>query len=1222
MNTRFVCAHPVRCGRMKISGAKKLFAAVIAFAAAASAAGTGHAQSTYEPYTINTLAGFAGSAGSTDGTGSAARFSLPFSVAADGAGNIYVADFGNDTIRKIAPGGVVTTLAGSAGQAGSSDGTGNAARFYAPAGVATDSAGNVYVADTHNQTIRKITSGGVVTTLAGLAGAVGSADGTGSAARFSYPGGVAVDGAGNVYVADQSNNTIRKITAGGVVTTLAGSAGQPGSADGTGSAARFNLPQSVAVDSAGNIYVADTSNHTIRKVTPGGTVTTLAGSAGNSGSTDGNGNNARFNNPNGVAVDSAGNVYVGDTHNNIVRKITPGGIVTTLAGTAGSAGSTDGTGSAARFNFPTGVAVDNAGNLYVADFDSNTIRVGVPVAKYEPYVISTLAGFPGSAGSNDGTGSGARFYFPSGVAMDNAGNLYVADQKNCTIRKITPGGMVTTLAGLAGSSGSADGTGSAARFNTPWGVSVDSAGNVYVADYYNYTVRKITPSGVVTTLAGLAGQSGSADGTGNAARFKYPSGIAVDGAGNVYVADYGNDTIRKISPAGAVTTLAGSAGQFGSTDGGGGSARFGNPASVALDGAGNVYVADTFNHTIRKITTSFGAVVSTLAGSAGNSGGADGTGSAARFYYPDDVAVDSAGNVYVADTSNHAIRKVTSGGVVTTLAGVAAAPGSADGIGSAVRFNSPVGIAADGAGNIYIADTENDTIRVGVPVRNYEPYPIITLAGLAGNPGTADGTGSAARFYGSSGVAADGAGNIYVADSGANTIRQIASGGVVTTLAGMAGTSGSTDGTGSAARFFEPNGVAADSAGNVYVADTVNCTIRKITAGGVVTTFAGSPLSNGSADGTGSAARFWEPYSVATDGAGNVYVADEANSTIRKITPGAVVTTLAGLAGNAGSADGTGSAARFNQLGVAADSAGNVYVADSGNDTIRKITPAGVVTTLAGFAGANGSDDGPGSSAQFYTPIGVAVDGAGNVYVADYNNDTLRKITPGGVVTTIAGLTLTQGSAEGTGSAARFKQPWGVAVDGTGAIYVADSGNYTIRAGAEPLTFSSAVSRKVHGSAGTFDINLPLTGSPGVECRSGGANGNHTLVITFNNPLVGGNATVTSGTGSVAGSPTFSGNTMSVNLTGVANVQTVTVTLSGVTDSFSQVYPSTAISASFLIGDTTGDSNVNSSDVSQTKSQSGNAVTSGNFREDVTVDGTLNSSDVSLVKSKSGTGLP
>lgn len=257
------------------------------------------------------------------------------------------------------------TIAGGGGGAGSADGMGSAARFAEPSGVAVDSADNVYVADSDNHTIRKVTPEGIVTTLAGLAGSKGSADGTGSMARFCYPGGVALDKAGNVYVADSLNETIRKMTPEGAVTTLAGLAGSLGSVDGKGSEARFNDPQGIGVDRAGNVYVADSADDTIRKVTPEGVVTTLVGMVNVSGSKNGKGSAARFGSmsggPPGVAVDGAGNIYVADEANETIRKITPAGVVTTLAGVAGSQGTNDGPAKDARFHDPEGVTVDNSG---------------------------------------------------------------------------------------------------------------------------------------------------------------------------------------------------------------------------------------------------------------------------------------------------------------------------------------------------------------------------------------------------------------------------------------------------------------------------------------------------------------------------------------------------------------------------------------------------------------------------------------------------------------------------------------------------------------------------------------------------------------------------------------------------------------------------------------------------------------------------------------------
>jgi len=633
---------------------------------------------------------------------------------------------------------------------GNLDGTGAAAHFYDPAGVASDGAGNLYVADRLNHTIRRVTPAGMVTTLAGTPGVSGSADGTGAAARFSEPIGVTVDSAGNLYVADSSNHTIRKITPAGAVTTLAGTPGMSGSTDGTGAAARFNDPWGVAVDRAGNVYVADLKNHTIRKVTAAGVVTTLAGTAGESGSSDGEGSAARFRLPKSVAVDSADNIYVADTDNDTIRKITAG-VVTTLAGTARTPGSADGTGANARFTYPSGVAVDGAGNLYVTDWFYSLIRKVTADG-----VVTTLAGTADICGSTDGTGPAARFCLPIGVAVDGAGNVYVGDYGNSAIRKITTGGIVTTLAGTAGY-GHIDDTGPAARFSDVVGMTVDGTGNIYVVDQGSNTIRKVTAAGVVTTLAGTMGVWGYADGTGAAARFTWPTGVALDSIGNLYVADRSNSTIRKITAAGVVTTLAGSPFVRGSTDGTGAAASFYFPSDVAVDSADNLYVADEYNHTIRKVTPA--GVVTTLAGTAGVSGSSDSTGAAAQFNYPSGVAVDSSGNLYVADTGNSLIRKVTPAGYVTTLAGAAGVSGSTDGTGAAARFNHPTGLLADRAGNVYVADTGNAVIRKITAAGG-----TTTVVGAAGRAGIILGTNPGLAFPRSLAIVGD---SIFISDSNA-----------------------------------------------------------------------------------------------------------------------------------------------------------------------------------------------------------------------------------------------------------------------------------------------------------------------------------------------------------------------------------------------------------------------------------------------------------------------
>jgi len=685
--------------------------------------------------------------------------------------------------------------------------------------------------------------------------------------------------------------------------------------------------------------------------------------------------------------------------------------------------------------------------------------------------------FAGNAYGGDGTGSQAIFNFPSATAVDGVGNVYVADTYNYTVRKITPAGVVTTLAGLADNDGSADGTGSDARFSYLNGIAADSTGNVYVTDFSN-TIRKITSAGVVTTLAGTPGVYGSADGTGSAAQFWQPWGIAVDSAGVVYVADQGNSTIRKITPAGVVTTIAGAAGVFGSADGSGSAARFNSPGGIAVDSSGNLCVADTGNETIRKITSA--GVVTTLAGAPGIAGSTDGTGGAARLYYPYALTVTGT-TLYVADTFNSTIRKITSAGVVTTFAGTAGGFGNVNGTGSAARFNNPYGVAATSTGTIYVADARNMVIRKITPSRA-----VTTFAGSAtpdgGGIGSADGTGRTARFNYPNGVAVSGT-TVYVADTYNHTIRKITSNGVVTTFAGAAGVPGSADGT--SAQFQYPFGVAADKTGNLYVADYLNSTIRKITSAGVVTTLAGTAGVIGSADGTSSAAQFFYPFAVAVDGAGNVYVADTNNYTVRKITPAGVVTTLAGLAGNHDYTDETGSNARFGNLfGIAADSAGNVYVADNTYSTIRKITPAGAVTTLAGTPGISGSADGTGSAARFFSPRGIAIDSAKNLYVTDQNNQTIRKITPAGVVTTLGGVAGSYGIADGTGRSARFFTPAGIAVASSGVLYVADSYNHEIRSGVVAdlkVTCTDSKTTVAAGSLNTYTITVTNAGLENVN---------------------------------------------------------------------------------------------------------------------------------------------
>ena len=631
-----------------------------------------------------------------------------------------VADTDNHTIRKIVfATGEVTTIAGSAGQSGSADGVGAAASFYAPGGVTLNTEGTfALVADTGNNTIRRFNLvNGSVSTIAGDPTAVGSTDGVGTAARFASPSSVALSADEKfALVADTGNNTIRRIDlVTGNVTTLAGTPGQAGDTDGSGNRALFNGPTSVALggDSDPFALVADRLNSTIRYIDLSTkVVTTLAGTTADDGNEDGITGAIRFYMPTSVAVSADGKrALVADTGNQVIREIildTDHVNATTLVLTA-----TD-TGAPVTFTQPVGIALSDDGKRGLAvDLANSTLTLidlaaqsgtplGVTEASHAPmdnYLngpegvaisgegqfaliantvnqtidwlnLSTgateiLAGSPGVFGNQDGVGREATFAYPASIALSADGALaVVADRDNHTIRTLDLAtGTVTTLAGLAGESGAQDGIGAEARFTMPQAVAISRDKTyVLVADSFNHAIRRIDlTTGAVTTLAGTLGTSGTSDGVGGAASFSLPAGVALcDSGGYALVADTGNHTIRKLAlDTGTITTLAGLAGSAGSADGVGGAARFGSPRGLAIDSAcTQAVVADSVSHTMRLIDLASGEVTTRL-GASGYFGSADGRGAAVRFDTPMGVAMTASGKlVLVADTGNAAIRYV------------------------------------------------------------------------------------------------------------------------------------------------------------------------------------------------------------------------------------------------------------------------------------------------------------------------------------------------------------------------------------------------------------------------------------------------------------------------------------------------------------------------------------------------------------------------------------
>jgi uncharacterized protein (TIGR03437 family) len=691
-----------------------------------------------QTYTIST---FAGGALPVNIAGTSASLGTrPQYVAADPSGNLFFVDR-NTVMRLDAATGILTRVAGNGSTGFSGDnGPATSAQLYFPTGVAVDSAGNLYIADTANLRIRKV-SNGVIATVAGSGvGGYSGDNGPAASARLDDPQGLAVDSAGNLYIADTDNNCIRKVS-NGVIATVAGNGLQGFSGDnGPAANARLNNPYGVAVDSTGNLYIADTGNQRIRKVT-NGVIATIAGTGTQGFSGDsGPAIDAQLNLPNGVAVDSAGNLYIADGASRI-RKVA-GGVIATVAGNGLVGFSGDGgPATSAELSGPDGVAVDSAANLYIADSNNDRIR------KVAKGVIATVAGGGTPVGGN-GPATGVQFGYPAAVALDSSGSLYIADQQSNVIWKIS-NGVIAAVAGNGTQGFSGDGgPATAAQLNNPSGVAVDAAGNLYISDTDNQRVRKVA-NGVVTTVAGngTAGFSGD-NGPATGAELNLPAGIAVDSSGNLYISDSYNNRIREVAN-GMIATVAGNGESgYNGYNGPATSVPLDSPFGIAVDAAGNLYISVGFYESaVLKVSN---GVVSVVAGN-GSTGfsGDNGPATSAELWEPGGVTVDPAGNVYICDGTNQRIRKV-SNGVVTTIAGNGTEGFSGDnGPAFNAQLSEPGGVAVDSSGNVYVADSGNGRIRLLTPAGS----PAINGAGIvsAASPGNhqlAVAPGSIASVYG------------------------------------------------------------------------------------------------------------------------------------------------------------------------------------------------------------------------------------------------------------------------------------------------------------------------------------------------------------------------------------------------------------------------------------------------------------------------------------------
>ncbi len=809
------------------------------------------------------------------------------------SGRVVIGGISNVTTNAVKSSVIASTTAGS-GAIGHADGVGLAATFQNAVGIAAGdgpSLGSYFISDSGNSTIRQLFPDGTVTTFAGLALNPGGTDGNGLAARFNKPGQVAVDGYGDVFVADTGNHTIRRITPLGEVSTIAGIVGTAGHNDGAGNVATFSSPSGIAVSFFGDhIYVSESND--IRQVLLTGagprnvaasyTTAPIAGSA-SPGFVDANASAARFNNPNHLAFAANGisagiDLFVTDTGNNAVRRVQDpdlaGAPVTTIAGGNG-AGSTDGAGSVAQFDSPSGIAVvppaaiggDFA--LFVANKNGGLIRFITYVAgnghdEAGNYNVTTLTS---GSGYHDGDGSLAKFANPFGIAaveLRTAGpgpsaTLEIVDQGNQRIRKVNlanggltsggvsssvtepvrvlnwdqelPNGSSLTVAWAKSFQNIQNGVD--LQFYVPAGVSGFSFTAYIEADTQLVNLPGVGAS-YMTTLAGN-GTPGDSDGPGRLAQFNGPFGIAVApppafSAFRAVVADQQNHRIRALDARGGLSTIAGNAAGF--LDGPANTAQFNGPRGIAAGLDGSLYVADAGNRRIRRIASVGGQLAVTTIAGTGTNAVTDGAGSIAAFSDPAGICVDGGGSIFISEVTSNVIRKVTyvtgdpglsASYVVTTIAGAANVSGSIDGAGSAARFNGPFGLYADTDGKTYVADTKNDTIRV-IARSGANAYSVSTLAGTALSTGTTDGTGAAARFSLPTGICGDTVHNLYVSDFSNNRIRRISPQGVVVTLIGT--TAGLVDGPNG--QLNHPIGLTVDSFGNILVCDTNNNAVRTV----------------------------------------------------------------------------------------------------------------------------------------------------------------------------------------------------------------------------------------------------------------------------------------------------------------------------------------------------------------------------------------------------------
>ncbi|MEZ4365468.1 MAG: hypothetical protein R2939_04160 [Kofleriaceae bacterium] len=929
---------------------------------------------------------------------------------------------------------------------------------------------------------------------------------TGIELGLASPYGVAVDVDGNVYVADTFGHRVRRIDAGGVTTVVAGLGSPGGRGDGgPATSAEVDRPQGVAVDGLGNVYIADRGNHRVRKVDAGtGRISTVAGTGvGGFGGDGGAAAAAQLQDPTGVALDGLGNVYIADSGNARVRKVTAAtGVITTLAG-SGVVGDTGdgGLAVAAQLKQPAGVAVAASGDVYIADYGAHRVRI----VYADSGVIKGFAGTGVAGYAGDGAkASLARLRNPASVAL-GGDRLYIADAGNHRVRSVTLGAspQIDSFAGTD-AFGYTDGDdGHPARtvsLYNPLGVAVAPSGTVIIADTLNQRIRRVT-DGVIHTLAGTGAFGDAPSGAAaTSLALLYPHATAVTPNGELFVVDRGNHRVWKRPEGGATLERVAGTGIAGFTPGGFAAikSRLSSPSGVAIGRDDALYIADTNNHVIRRLA---GEELTEVAGTGTAGLGGEGelaTASALRA--PEGVAFDDVGNMYIADTGNHRVRRVDGAtGLVTTIAGDGVAGFGGDGgPPAAARFSGPRAVAVDGNGLVYIADTGNHRVRV-IKSGEIKTRAGTGAAGFAGDGGAAE----VAQLAAPAGVQVID-GELYIADTDNHRIRRVDADGKIVTVAGTGVAPGATAGDGdgglaTAAALARPISVGLDVDGSLLIADSESHRIRRIDrSSGIITTVAGQITPPGM--GPTSLARLADARALAVGGH-LALVAGGSTGTVEAWDLSA--DWLDVVAGRYPQATAVPGSARFGAQtfgavgGVAIDEAlGRIYVAESGNHRIQVVTiddpatPASwTMAPLVGVAGAPGFIDGALTTARLRDPQGLWLDAASRVlYVADTGNHVVRAIDLDlETIATVAGTPATLGYF-GDGLAATdalLFAPRAVTLAPSGDLFIADAGNQRVRrVAADSGTISTVLGDGVDASSGEGApaASFPVASPRGLSC--------------------------------------------------------------------------------------------------------------------------------------------